>query len=635
MPERAPTRMEIEAALADVTASGHVPADSQLASFLAYVVTKTLDGEAGDIKAYSIAVDALGKPEDFDPQSNAAVRVMAGRLRKALALHEAEAREGDGERVRITLPTGTYVPTFERLAAPPRPAPVDVADPASRRDEEPTLPVEPTPTPDALPTAPPPARLDRAAHASSVGRAHGPAIALHRLEGRDGIQRSHFRVAAVVLAALAFIIVGAFFAGGLMADWREEQRVQQIADLHRLPSIAVTVTASGGDYPRWFRPIEFVRAVDTTVARFDDYIHYGVIASGATAGAVRDRVLPNADYHLSLAPIADERSVRVYGSLTRMKDRTTVWSGVFRMARPRPKRSDTLERVGRMISPLLAPYGALYSDLLRRDDTRPALRCLLLGYRYFNAESDTLHRRARDCAEDLIERGSRLATLHAMLTFLYLEEHREGRNARSRDPVRAARTVARQALEYGAQSARAHQALFAVRKVSRQYQAARQSGRQAVALNPFDTDIIGDYAAFLVMSGHAGEAREVMVDIEPLWVAKPPWYAFYEFLAADLMGDRDEAIRLARKLDPRASPLAAMGAAIGAHALGDVDEASFALDELRAQEPRFEGDPIEHLIARGMRSDVAATVARKLWRAGLHKAEGADGAVGLLEAPLW
>ena len=622
---RAPTRAQVEASLRRVLEGEHVPAGSQMAAFLEHVVTETLDGREADIKAYTIAVDALGRDEDFDPQSNAAVRVLAGRLRKSLALHNAAERERfeastkPRELTRITLPTGTYVPVLERVAR----AGAAAEDPIIEGDDESVD----EPATVASGTAPGDAGLPEPEPAPS--HAPTPAPMRSRLFGRDGIERSHMRVAGLLLAGLVFVVAGAFVAGNLMAQWRVEQRQERRADLHRLPSITVSVSAES-TYPKWFDTNEFTRAVDTVVGRFDDYTYLGTHPARPAPGMV----LPGGDYHLSLTAIPNGRRVRLYGSIVRMKDRVTVWSGRFLMTRPRPKRSDTLERVGRMISPLLAPYGALYSDLLRRNDTRPSLRCLLLGYRYFNNETSDLHAAARDCSEKLIEEGSRLPTIHALLTFLYLDEHRSGRNRRARDPLRAARMTAMQAVEYGAGSARAHQAIFAVTKVDRQYRAARLAGRQAVDLNPYDADIAGDFAAFLVMTGDIRPARRLMDDIKGLWVAKPAWYAFYEFLAAELDGARTEAIVLARKLDPRRSPLAAIGAAIGAKARGDVDEATFALGELEAHEPGFADDPVGHLQARGFRYDVATDVAKRLWQAGLELPMG-DIDLGGVEAPLW
>ena len=47
-------------------------------------VEKTLAGDEGSIKAYSVAVDVFGRPQSFDPQSDPIVRVQARRLRTLL-----------------------------------------------------------------------------------------------------------------------------------------------------------------------------------------------------------------------------------------------------------------------------------------------------------------------------------------------------------------------------------------------------------------------------------------------------------------------------------------------------------------------------------------------------------------------
>ncbi len=83
-----------------------------LATFLKYVVEETLDGRGDRLKAYSIAVEALGRAADFDPQSDPIVRIQAGRLRKALALHFNG--EGADEAIAIELPSGGYVPRLIR-----------------------------------------------------------------------------------------------------------------------------------------------------------------------------------------------------------------------------------------------------------------------------------------------------------------------------------------------------------------------------------------------------------------------------------------------------------------------------------------------------------------------------------------
>lgn len=81
----------------------------QMSAFLRYVVTQTLEGNGGRIKAYTIGVDALGKPDSFDAQHDPSVRVLALRLRKALKLiYESDQ---PAEAI-IELKLGSYAPEF-------------------------------------------------------------------------------------------------------------------------------------------------------------------------------------------------------------------------------------------------------------------------------------------------------------------------------------------------------------------------------------------------------------------------------------------------------------------------------------------------------------------------------------------
>jgi hypothetical protein len=92
-----------------------------LGRLLSYLCEKSFAGEDSQIKEYSIALDVFGRQESFDQDSDSIVRVQANRLRKRLA--EYYAVEGRKHRVRITIPVGQYVPTFEeqpKLSAQPR-----------------------------------------------------------------------------------------------------------------------------------------------------------------------------------------------------------------------------------------------------------------------------------------------------------------------------------------------------------------------------------------------------------------------------------------------------------------------------------------------------------------------------------
>ncbi len=84
----------------------------KLSRILAYMCEKYFEGTAANLKEYSIAVDALGRPPGFDPQSDAIVRVDLHLLRKRLDSYYAS--EGSSHHVRIVLPSGRYAPEFVR-----------------------------------------------------------------------------------------------------------------------------------------------------------------------------------------------------------------------------------------------------------------------------------------------------------------------------------------------------------------------------------------------------------------------------------------------------------------------------------------------------------------------------------------
>ncbi len=82
----------------------------QMSAFLKYIVMETLAGNTDRIKAYTVAVDALGKPSDFDPQQDPSVRVLAKRMRDRLSQYYERTV---GHEVIIRLSAGSYVPVFD------------------------------------------------------------------------------------------------------------------------------------------------------------------------------------------------------------------------------------------------------------------------------------------------------------------------------------------------------------------------------------------------------------------------------------------------------------------------------------------------------------------------------------------
>jgi hypothetical protein len=105
------SKLEAERAEIDnVLSSGVFGRTNNPVRFLTFVCDKYFEGAVDEIKEYSIAVHALGRPESFDPQVDTIVRVTAHALRKRLEDYYRSA--GAEHAVHICLPPGHYVPKF-------------------------------------------------------------------------------------------------------------------------------------------------------------------------------------------------------------------------------------------------------------------------------------------------------------------------------------------------------------------------------------------------------------------------------------------------------------------------------------------------------------------------------------------
>lgn len=100
--------------------------------FLKYVVNETLAGRGDRLKGYNIALAVFDRPQSFDPATDPIVRIEAARLREKL--REYYEQEGRNDPVRIELRKGTYTPEigFAQAATGNEKAEVetDAAEPA-------------------------------------------------------------------------------------------------------------------------------------------------------------------------------------------------------------------------------------------------------------------------------------------------------------------------------------------------------------------------------------------------------------------------------------------------------------------------------------------------------------------------
>ncbi|MEN0040640.1 MAG: hypothetical protein AAF764_04810, partial [Pseudomonadota bacterium] len=353
LPLSEPQREAVTRALKAAISSDHISGSKQLCDFLTYIVTKSLAGESDDIKAYSIAVDALGRDESFDPQNSATVRVAAGRLRQALALHNVQfdgADKTDGTlQAVINLEPGSYIPNFAFI------------DPTTRPD----------------------AAADQSMTTPELSEQNATGTIRDDVSTAPSAQSSAIKP---VVPWLVLPVIGALIAVLSLLAWMAvlpnqpqvadapgtaiiEQELPQGSerDASARPRIKTTLITPSETYPEWFSPQEAKDAIIVTAVRFDDYEFVG--------GALVDRPIAdddrNADFHLQVTLYAAGDDVRGYAQLARADTGAIVWTRLEVFERPmNPPIRNMEDLAGRRIAPLLSPYAVVQSDMVRTAPNR-------------------------------------------------------------------------------------------------------------------------------------------------------------------------------------------------------------------------------------------------------------------------
>ena len=110
-PKSAPPLLEaISDQLERMLANPDFNATPQQSALLKYVVNQTLAGHADNIKGYTVATEVFGRGSDFDQSIDPIVSIQASRLRRAMTRYYKTT--GKSDPIRINIPKGTYVPTF-------------------------------------------------------------------------------------------------------------------------------------------------------------------------------------------------------------------------------------------------------------------------------------------------------------------------------------------------------------------------------------------------------------------------------------------------------------------------------------------------------------------------------------------
>jgi TolB-like protein/Tfp pilus assembly protein PilF len=460
--------------------------------FLSHVVEESLAGRSDRIKAYSIAVEVFGRDASFDPQTDPIVRIEAGHLRRSLERYYLTA--GQADPVLITIPKGGYVPTFAL-----RPATAGGAAP---------LASSATPQIAAPSSWPKPTWL-----------IVGLSAALAAL------------VAAILSFQMRPTVLGSTtpeIPRLLVANFDNLSRTEASAD------IASGLTQDIIDQLSKFRDIVVVESVDPTLGKATVPPRY------ALAGSV------------DLSAEAFRLRVR----LVNQEDGSVLWAnsydGDMKVSQLVKAQGDIAQNVA---TTLAQTYGVIFQadatlNMPNPPDDWAAYSCTLLFYAYRTNMDPKALPPVKTCLENAVERFPDYATAWGVLAQAYMDEIRfqfPYDPATSQPAMDKALSTARRAVELDPLNIRGLQAEMFGLFFSRQFDAGRSVGKRALALNPNDTELMGEYGYRLAVSGNWAEGCPLLAEARD---RNPRPLAYYETglaLCSYFKGDYPQAVTWIRK----------------------------------------------------------------------------------------
>jgi hypothetical protein len=104
----------VQDSVAAILSSETFRRSDQLKRLILYLVEQAEQGRIHEVTEYELGTKALGRPQDFSPDTDSTVRTRMHSLR--LKLDEYYRKEAPNSPVRIGFPKGSYRPAYETLA---------------------------------------------------------------------------------------------------------------------------------------------------------------------------------------------------------------------------------------------------------------------------------------------------------------------------------------------------------------------------------------------------------------------------------------------------------------------------------------------------------------------------------------
>ncbi|RUW49642.1 hypothetical protein, partial [Mesorhizobium sp. M8A.F.Ca.ET.021.01.1.1] len=474
---------------------------------LRYLVEREQAGEADRLKGFSIAMDVFGKDGDFDPSTDAVVRVQAGRLRELL--QQYFANEGVAEPFRIAIPRGSYVPAYELNA-------IRLPEPAKPAEQIEAVGAPSEPPGDAIAAA---ALLAPAA-------APEPSVARHL--------RFFWMAIAVVIAMLGVLILrqgsGALLAGGDPAATLETATltgsIAPSAASEALPLVYIAVKASGTDASR------VAATLRAGLSGFDtiDFIGRDIVNKAdpvASATSFIFDILPGpdtGDITIELQSVATGRVLLSRNLTAADSAPTTVES-----------------RIAGILTSALPASGTIYGYLEQSGIQTALTQCLTLNDKYYLDQNARTHEAAYRCLETLAENGAKSPLVYSEIASLHLEAVNDHYAYPPDATIEKAMTFAHRAVQMGPTSPYAHRSYGYINSRLGNADEALRWMRKAYDLNPYDLAMAAAYGYGLIFAGRYAEGTPILAQAVDASSGHPTWWDFGLFAGELMLGDTNKA----------------------------------------------------------------------------------------------
>jgi hypothetical protein len=557
---------------------------------LRYLVEREQAGEADRLKGVSIAMDVFGKDGDFDASTDAVVRVQAGRLRELL--EQYFANEGVAEPVRIAIPRGGYVPSYELNAIRlPRDARSTTGNIAQRPDASAEAAPAATEYFDSPVPGEPVALMAPAAPAQSLTRQ----------------LRFFWAAMALVIVMLGVLIVrqSNAFLGGDAAATVETAAIGGAAQpvFDSLPLIYIAVKADGAEAAR------VASSLRAGLAGFDtiDFI-------GRDADSTRDQSADPISFVFDVVPGPAAGDVTV--------ELQSVATGRVLLSRNLTSTDTAPSAVESSIASLLTSTvpasGAIYSYIDQSGVRTSQIGCLVLSDRYYLDQSAKTHEAAYRCLEKLVGENTKSSLVYSELASLHLEAATNHYAYPPGASIEQAMAFGHRAIQMGPMSPHAHRAYgFFNSRLGNTDEATRWM-RKAYELNPYDLGMAAAYGYGLIFAGKYDEGTPILGRAVEAFSGHPTWWDYGLFVGAFMQGDLKKAATASESLRTTASkPHYLAARLIGARISGRDKLANELANELTAEFPNFAADPRATFADRKYPADLTDRLVQSLRAAGI------------------